>query len=182
MTSQSFLTGVLENSYNQIILERLADLHLPQTYLTAGCLFQTHWNLAAQQDPTQHINDYDVFYFDNSDLSYEAEDAVICQAAELFADLDVRLELRNQARVHLWFKDRFAHESPQLTSSQHAIDRFLILGTCLGVTPQHEVYAPHGFADLENGILRANPINLTPELFARKVESYRRRWSWLKLA
>lgn len=179
MSEQDFLAAILENDYNRIILERLPKLQLLQTYLTAGCLFQTVWNLSAGRPAGENINDYDVFYFDD-DLSYQAEDDAIRQADELFADLDVRIEVRNQARVHLWFKEKFGTSCPQLSSSQHAMSRFLILGTCVGVTPQREVYAPHGFEDLTQGTLRPNPVNLTPELYERKVKSYQRRWSWLK--
>jgi hypothetical protein len=52
------------------------------------------------------VKDYDVFYFDE-DLSWEAEDAVIQHLGVLTNDLGVTVEIRNQARVHLWYKQRF---------------------------------------------------------------------------
>ena len=64
------------------------------------------------------IRDYDLFYFDDSDLSWEAEDRAIRRCAALFADLGVTVELRNQARVHLWYEMRFGHPSPRLLSSR----------------------------------------------------------------
>lgn len=46
--------------------------------------------------------DYDLFYFDDSDISWAAKDLVISRGQELFADVAVDVEIRNQARVHLW--------------------------------------------------------------------------------
>ncbi len=41
------------------------------------------------------------------DLSYDAEDVVIRRAARLLGDLGVAVEVRNEARVHLWCEPRF---------------------------------------------------------------------------
>ena len=48
------------------------------------------------------VNDYDVFYFD-ADLSWEAEDRVINALRRASDQLGVRIEVRSQARVHLWY-------------------------------------------------------------------------------
>lgn len=42
------------------------------------------------------VKDYDVFYFD-SDLSWDAENEVINSAQRLFQDLEVNVEIKNQA-------------------------------------------------------------------------------------
>ena len=182
MTSNDFLALVLENSFNKIISERLAELELPQAYLVAGCLFQTIWNLKSDRAVTENIKDYDVFYFDDADLSYDAEDEVIQQVGELCEDLPVEVEVRNQARVHLWYPEHFGYACPALKSSREGIDRYLVLGTCLGVSvAEQSVYAPHGFTDLEEGILRPNPINNVPDLFKAKALSYQKRWPWLTI-
>jgi hypothetical protein len=52
------------------------------------------------------VKDYDVFYFDEN-LSWEAEDAVIQQVSALTDDLGITVEIRNQARVHLWYEQYF---------------------------------------------------------------------------
>jgi len=54
------------------------------------------------------IKDYDLAYFDGSDLSYEAEDAVIRRVKAAFDEaLRSMVEVRNQARVHPWFEAKF---------------------------------------------------------------------------
>ena len=55
------------------------------------------------------IKDYDLGYFDASGLSYEAEDVVIRRVKATFDDaLRSMVEVRNQARVHLWFEAKFS--------------------------------------------------------------------------
>lgn len=182
MTVDALLDIALSNPINAEIAARLPTLRLDQCLLTAGCLFQAVWNHQSGRPLGWGVNDYDVFYFD-PDLSWEAEDAVIRASTLLFADLGVNVELRNQARVHLWFNQRFGGNYPPLRSSREGVDRFLIAGTALGLeAATGEVYAPFGLDDLQYGILRINPHFPQPELFARKVDSYRARWPWLKLA
>lgn len=181
MNDKDFLRLVRRNPVNAAILDRLGALGVQQAHLVAGALFGTVWNLQDDQPPGADIRDYDLFYWDD-DSSYEAEDAVIRRAASLFADLDVTIEVRNQARVHLWFRDRFGVDRPPLRSVREGIHQFLVECTCVGIDAQGGVYAPHGLADLAAGILRPNPHNQTPGLCAAKIADYRRRWPGLRLA
>lgn len=182
MTPEAFLERIKQNDYNHILLERLKELELPQTYLVAGCLFQTVWNLNTDRPATENIKDYDVFYFNDTDLSYEAEDKEIKRANELVKDLPIELELRNQARVHLWYEAHFKRTTPILGSSCAGIDRYLIAGTCLGIKVSTQtVYAPNGFEDMNEGILRPNRKNIAPDLFKAKALSYKMRWPHLTI-
>ncbi|MCA4965573.1 nucleotidyltransferase family protein [Pseudomonas sp. Y24-6] len=139
------------NPANVEILERLPALGLKQCMLTAGCLFQAVWNHHDAKPAAWGIKDYDVFYFDQ-DLSWEAENEVILAAEALFQDLDLNIEIKNQARVHLWYGERFG-----------------------------EVYAPYGLDDIEQGLLRINPVNHQFDLFEKKALSYQARWPWLEI-
>lgn len=115
-------------SRNEVLLEvlhRTAGLELPDWYLTAGCLFQTVWNVATDRDPTFGIKDYDVFYFDDQDLSWEAEDAVTKAADEVFAGLLAEVEVRNEARVHLWYEQKFGVVCPPHLSTTSGCDQRL---------------------------------------------------------
>jgi len=182
---EEFVGHAKRNRANREILARLPELAIPHAFLVAGCIFQTIWNITSGRTPDNDIKDYDIFYFDDSDLSWEAEDGVIRRCSELFADLGVVVEARNQARVHLWYEHRFGVAYPRLTSTEDGIDRFLIPATCVGLRPGRddtiELYAPYGLDDLYAGILRPNPINDQPRLFKAKVASYRARWPWLRV-
>ncbi|KAL2704568.1 hypothetical protein AAEP93_005639 [Penicillium crustosum] len=58
--------------------------------------------LITGKHPKAGISDYDLVYFDSSDLSWEAEDSVIRTGHRIFKDLKAPVQIRNQARVHLW--------------------------------------------------------------------------------
>src|ERR1700756_5542202 len=88
------------------LLERLRTLRLPQWRLVAGCLYKTVWECLTGRARGTGIKDYDLAYYDG-DLSWEAEDAVIRRLAAVTRDCVGPIEARNQARVHLWFSDRF---------------------------------------------------------------------------
>lgn len=182
LTPASFIAQALSNPVNAELLQRLDSLRLPQCHLTAGCLFQALWNRQAGRAPDWGVKDYDVFYFDAADLSWEAEDRVIRAVQALTADLGVAVEVKNQARVHLWYRDRFQADYPQLTRTTDGIDRYLIACTCVGIdTRSRALYAPNGLDELQRGILRMNPRFAQPAMFRDKARSYQERWPWLSI-
>jgi hypothetical protein len=183
LSEQDFVELIQRNETNRRLLDVLPTMELPQGTLTAGCLFQTVWNLKSGNQPDRAIRDYDVFYFDPNDLSWEAEDAVIRKAWHLLGDLADKVEIRNQARVHLWYPQKFGFPCPPLTCVEEGIDRFLIACTLFGVSlGTSAVYAPNGFQDMWNGVLRINPNNAQTGPFLRKCRDYQARWSWLSVA
>lgn len=181
MTPENLVTIAMSNPINVQIAERLPSLGLSQCMLTAGCLFQAVWNHHSNLPPASGVKDYDIFYFDTA-LSWEAENEVITRTRQLFQDLDVNVDIKNQARVHLWYGERFGRAYPRLESSKDGIDRYLVAGTCIGLAPETgEVYAPFGLDDVALGLLRPNPRNLQPDLFEQKATSYQARWPWLQI-
>jgi hypothetical protein len=78
------------------ILDRWADISLPDCWLVAGALVQTVWNDAFHLPPTHGISDVDLVYFDADDLSEEAEARHSTRVRELFSDLPVRSTSRTK--------------------------------------------------------------------------------------
>ncbi|ACE91666.1 hypothetical protein AMC90_CH02645 [Rhizobium phaseoli] len=182
ITPERFLAGIRLNPVNLLLLEKLPALGLPQCMLTAGCLFQTIWNLKTGKDPEHGIKDYDVFYFDDRDLSWEAENEVIRCAGALLGNLADKVDIKNQARVHLWYGAKFGKDFPAFKRTEDGIDHYLISCTRLGVrVSDGGLYAPDNLDDMWHGRLRMNPLNVQPELFGRKCEQYRQRWPWLRI-
>lgn len=175
-----FRAHVAANPVNRAILSRWHLLDLPGSWLVAGCLFQTVWNMQAGRRPESGIKDYDIFYFDPSDLSETAEADVQTSVDATLGDLGVTIEVTNQARVHLWYAGHFGRPYPALASAEEGISRFLVRETCVGVR-QAECYAPYGLTGLYAGTLTPNPATPYPELFDDKVASYMARWEWLKV-
>lgn len=185
-TEERFIAEVLSNRHNRAILASWEDLALPDAWLVAGCLFQTVWNLREGRAPEAGIKDYDLFYFDASDLSAAAERRVQQRVDALLGHLGVVLEAKNQARVHTWYEDWFGYPYAPLRSSRDGIARFLVPCTCVGLRPGaqggYEVHAPYGLAELYAGRLRPNPLVDHRPLFRDKAASYRSRWGWLDIA
>ena len=177
-----FLEMVRLNPVNAAILDRLPQLAdaAPQVHLVAGALFGTVWNVLSGQSPTANIHDYDISYW-HQDTSYDAEDAVIRRAADLFRDLDAPIEVRNQARVHLWFNRKYRLDRPALRSVRESIDQFLVECTCVGIDARGREYATYGMSDLAAGVLRLNRGNHSQAMYGAKALDYRRRWPWLTI-
>ncbi|MEU9987002.1 nucleotidyltransferase family protein [Streptomyces sp. NPDC048045] len=162
------------------VLDRTATLGLPGWYVTAGCLFQTVWNVVTDRHPSSGIKDYDVFYFDSRDLSWEAEDRVIRAAAEAFTGLPTQVEVRNEARVHLWYEEKFGVACAPYASTEEAIDSFAATTCCLGVRLEPggawRVYAPHGLSDVFSLVVRPNPVLAPREVYETKTARWRQQW------
>ncbi len=68
------------------------------------------------------VKDIDLFCFD-PDTSWEAEDPVIRRAAGLFPAVSP-VELRNLARVHLWYEKHFGIPIAPYGTASEAISAF----------------------------------------------------------
>src|SRR6185312_1624194 len=179
MDEQSFLTAALKNPANEAITRAIFELALPEAWLVSGCLVQTVWNVLTGRAVGHGINDYDVFYFD-PDTSWEAEDVVIRKVEAKLERLGVRIETRNQARVHLWYGEKHGTPFPPLKCSTEGIDRFLTATTMVGVrhaADGYEVYAPNGFHDIERMVVRPNRApNFSPANYAAKAARWKAMW------
>ncbi len=103
---------------------------------------------------------------------------------DVFADLPVEIETRNQARVHLWYETKFGAPYAPLTRTCDGIDRFLSRNAQVGIRPSgasFELYAPAGLADVENMIVRPNR---TANFQAAQYRAKATRWKslWPELA
>jgi uncharacterized protein len=134
------------------VLRRLRLLALPDSWLVSGAIYNTVWNVLTGRPPLTGIKDVDIFYWDDADLSYEAEDAVIRRGDTAFAGLPLPVQIRNQARVHLWYEAHFGQPYPPLRSSREAVDRFASVTHAVAVrldaADSLDVYAPYGLDDL----------------------------------
>ncbi|MBJ7409533.1 MAG: nucleotidyltransferase family protein, partial [Phenylobacterium sp.] len=66
------------------VLTTLRELDLPDWLLFSGAVYQRVLNHLGGRDLDYGIKDYDIGYFDGSDISYEAEDVVIRRVAAAF--------------------------------------------------------------------------------------------------
>src|SRR5258708_10827693 len=159
MNKDEFLTAALRNPVNEIIVDELFQLALPDAWIVSGCLVQTAWNIQTKRAVAYGIADYDIFYFD-PDTSWQAEDAVIRQLQSRLKNLCVTVEVRNQSRVHLWYTHKHRLPYPALRTSTQGIDRFLTKNTQVGIRRTQngfDVYAPNRFARIPEPLLAPHP-------------------------
>lgn len=159
------------------ILKVLSSLNLPQSYLGAGAIAQTIWNHLTNKVNSQGIVDFDIIYFDSSDVSEEKEAEIENKLKQLLPNL--KIEVRNQARVHIWYKNRFQKDIPPYTSSEDAIRTWPTTSTAIGVSLKNdklEIYAPFGLEDVLSMVLRPNQLLITKDLYEKKAERYAKEW------
>jgi hypothetical protein len=162
------------------VLSVARRLCLPDWLVFSGAVYQRVLNHLTGRPLDYGIKDYDLGYFDGSDLSYEAEDAVIRRVKAAFDEpLRSIVEVRNQARVHLWFETKFSEPYGPLSCTAEALERLASATFAVGVRLESDdrlhIEAPFGLADLFALRLRPNPRRKTVG-FARTAADVRRRW------
>jgi uncharacterized protein len=162
------------------VLSTVSALHLPDWLVFSGAVYQPVLNHLTGRGCDYGIKDYDVAYFDGADLSYYAEDAIIGRvAAGLDEPLRQMVQVRNQARVHLWFEQKFGEPYAPLSSTAEALERFasplFAVGVRLEPNGRLHVEAPFGLSDLFSLCLRPNPRRKIAG-FPRIVADVLRRW------
>lgn len=167
------------------VLSRTRALDLKDYYVGAGCICQTVWNHLYDMPLNYGIKDIDLVYFDKDHTDYDSENAVAHQAMKKMADLGFELDVKNQARVHLWYHEKFGKPIEPYTSLEEAIKTWPTTATAIGVRLNEDgsmaVYAPFGLEDLFEGILRANKKLITKEVFDTKTQSWQKKWPLLKV-
>jgi len=167
------------------VMETARTLALPDWLIVSGAVYQRVFNHVTGRDPDYGVKDYDLAYFDASDISYAAEDVVIRRVAAAFEPpLLEQVEVRNQARVHVWFEGKFGEPYAPLSCSAEALERFVspvfAVGARLDAGGRMAIVAPFGLEDLFALRLRPNPIRKTGG-FERTAAGMKARWPELSV-
>jgi hypothetical protein len=172
------------NAVTQAMLTVGAELALPSWYLGAGGIAQTVWNLRHGFDPTSGIKDYDLVYFDPDDLSVEAERRYEVEVARRLSESGVVVDVKNEARVHLWYGERFGRHIDPFRSTEEAIATWPTTASSVGVRRDQEgfiVCAPFGLADLLGMVARPNKTIINRDIYEEKVSRWAARWPQLRV-
>jgi hypothetical protein len=162
------------------VLTTVRGLGLDDWRVFSGAVYQSVWNAVTGRPVGYGRKDYDLGYFD-PDTSWDAEDAVIKRvAAALDEPFRSEVEVRNQARVHLWFMDRFGEPYEPLTGTDEALARFVAPAFAVGVRLEDDdaisIAAPFGLEDVFSMTLRPNPNRPLARGWDKTVASARSRW------
>lgn len=165
------------------VIEEAQDMNLKNYYIGAGCICQTVWNFQNGLDLMYGISDVDFVYFDE-DLSYEKEDRIIKEIRQRFNLLPVEIDVKNQARVHLWYKEYYGYGLAPYDSLESAINTWPATAASIGVklhAGAFVVYAPFGLNDMFGQIIRPNKTQITRETYLKKCEKWSSKWSTLNI-
>ncbi|NKK67658.1 hypothetical protein GFL88_29995 [Rhizobium leguminosarum bv. viciae] len=170
---------VLTSPMLSALLHNWDKVALPDSWLAAGAIAQTVWNHKFGFPPAHGINDIDIVYFDASDLSEDAEAEHAVRVRRAFSDLSVWIDVKNEARVHLWYEAKFGYPIKPYTSTADAIDTFPTTATAVGLCPRNgslDLCAPLGLSDLLDGVVRPNKKQISREIYERKVSRWVKVW------
>ncbi|KKC41083.1 hypothetical protein WH87_02825 [Devosia epidermidihirudinis] len=163
-----------------VVLVGLRDLALPDHLLVAGAIYNQVWNALTDRPTLTGVNDIDVFYFDDADIGWDAEDRVIKTCEQRFANLPVPVQVRNQARVHLWFEDKFGSPFTPLSSSAEMLGRYAstshAVGARLNADDSMTIVAPFGLDDLFSFRIMPNPVLDNRALHTKKCAQAKAIW------
>ncbi|MCU1374416.1 MAG: hypothetical protein JWO68_1702 [Actinomycetia bacterium] len=180
--TRTLLDLVQRNPVIAALFERTPALGLPDWCLGAGAVAQTVWNILSGRDSGAGIVDYDLVYFDPTDLSKDAELNNERAVQELVAELAVSLDVKNEARVHLWYEKRYGRAIEPYRSLGDAIRTWPTTATCIGIRAEDggfDVYAPFGLSDLLGMVVRPNKTQITQSVYEAKVERWIAVWPTL---
>lgn len=166
------------------IVGRWPQICLPDGWLVAGCIAQSVWNDVLRLPATHGISDVDLVYFDGEDLSAETEARHAARVRALFADLGLWIDVKNEARVHLWYAEKFGNALEPYVSTEDAITTFPTTATAIGVQPRPDglrVFAPYGLSDLLGLIVRPNKKQITRPIYDAKVKKWLALWPGLRV-
>lgn len=167
------------------VLTTVRGLGLTDWRVFSGAVYQSVWNAVTGRPAGYGVRDYDLGYFD-PDTSWDAEDAVIRRVAAAFEPpFRDMVEVRNQARVHLWFEGKFGEPYDALTGTDEALARFVAPAFAVGVRLEHDdtvsVAAPFGLEDVFSLTIRPNPGRPLAKGWDRAVANARSRWPELTI-
>ena len=160
------------------ILKGWEKIALADGWLVAGSIAQTVWNSVFGFPPLHGISDVDIVYFDPTDLSEAAEAQHAARIRDALA-LPVWIDVKNEARVHLWYAAKFGYPIAPYTSATNAIATFPTTATAVGVRPGAErltLHAPYGLSDLLGAIVRPNKTQITRDIYEAKTARWKATW------
>ncbi len=167
------------------VMRTVRDLNLPDWCLFSGAVYQGVWNKLTGRPVGFGIKDYDIGYFD-ADTSWDAEDVWIKRVADAFEEpFRSQVEVRNQARVHLWAPQKFGEDFAPLHRTVDAPARFVAPAFAVGARLEADdiitVVAPYGLADVFDMVVRPNPTRGRAKGWDAITEKLKGRWPELKV-
>ena len=169
-----------------LVLKKVSRETDCEYWIGAGAVAQTVWNHATRRPPEYGINDIDVAYYDVGELSESQEKKREKKLTEMLCGLGIPLDVKNQARVHIWYAGKFGYEISPYTSLQDAVGTWPTTATAIAIrmdasTGVIETISPFGLGDLLSLRVGPNKRQITEEIYEKYCIRWQSKWPELDI-
>lgn len=167
------------------VFEVLDEISLTQYYVGAGAIAQSIWNKVTDKHQNYGISDVDIVYYNSDNLTEDEEKRIAAEIKERIPEFPLKVDVKNEARVHLWYKEKFGYDIEPYKSLEDAVNSWPTTATSLGIRREDQnewvVYAPFGIDDIFDLKVVSNSRQITEEIFMQKVEKWTGKWEELSV-
>ncbi|MCF6465773.1 nucleotidyltransferase family protein [Clostridium sp. Cult2] len=180
------LIDIIGNMRNlRKVAEALYEFKAEDCYIGGGAITQTVWNILTNRSPDYGIDDVDIVFHNRKNIAEKYEKEITEYLNQELIKYPLWLDVKNEARVHSWYKDKFGYDIEPYKSIEDAIDTWPTTATSLGVRKISEmcweIYAPFGLKDIFEMKVIANNRQITKEIYDKKVKKWVRKWPELEV-
>lgn len=177
LDDEQFVYKLVRNSPATMEVLKAAAEISPTLWLGGGSVRTLAWNYLTGR--TEDVHDYDVVYFDSSNLT-EAEEKRLEAEFRMRLPRPIRISVKNQARMHL------VNGEPERASLEDAIanwpERATAHAVRLGPDNRFVAITPYGYGDVLDLIVQPTPYHAkSPAAFTRRLASKQWTKHWPEL-
>jgi hypothetical protein len=157
---------------------------IPDAWLGAGTIFQNVWNRMHGYEVNTYIKDIDILYWDDKDLSWDTENDYMQTLTKALSNITIPVDVKNIARIHLWYEARFGIPKTEYFSVQDSISTWPVIGACMAMRMQDgviEFIAPYGFQDMFSLRVRPNKVLVNQGIYENKAFKWKEQWPKLSV-
>ena len=172
---------VQSNEWLMKVLRSVQQCNLPDWFVAAGVIRSVLWDSLHRYNHPTPVKDIDVIFYDLEDLSFKREEVIKNDLNKLMPNM--KWDVKNQAAVHLWFKDVFGYSVSPLESSEDAIKTWNSTSIGIRLLSDEELYiaSPYGLTDLFDMKFRRNTKHIPKDIFMKKLKERGIKEKWPKV-
>ncbi len=176
---EQFVAIIESDLWLMDLLRLVGGIDDQRCFIGAGAIRDVVWDIMSGIEVHDGVKDIDVVYFDRrrteGGLEAELEQGLAQQRA------DVQWDVKNQAGVHLWFKEVFGYDVAPFANLEEAVATWPEYASAVAVRLKNntlDVIAPYGLDDLLEMRVRRNPVRVTEDEYRRRInrKKYAERW------
>lgn len=159
ITNTSYIKALVQ--VLQITLHQLEIDNFP-FFIAGSTIFKIIFNKRFHMPEIYGIEDIDIIYFDKKETSYEREDEIIKTVkGNVTNDIANILDIKNQARIHLWFKQKYGKEIEPYHDIEDVFGRMStsLQKSALEISKNDtilRIYDDHFISDVKSMVIRRN--------------------------